>query len=120
AARRPRHAGVPVHVSGGGVGRGGGGGGGGSTGAVPVPVTTALTEPPVQLKVTFVPKAPAVGGLNRTTTVWVPPGPRTNAPPEITVNGALVAAAPLAVLPPEFVAVNERSVDPPTVTDPKL
>ena len=35
------------------------------------------------------------------------------------MNGAAVAAAPLTVLPLEFVAVNEWSTDPPTVTDPK-
>ena len=58
-------------------------------------------------------------GLNRTTIVWLPPGPSTNAPPEITVNGAAVAAAPLIVLPPEFVAVNEWSTDPPKDTNPK-
>ena len=78
-----------------------------------------LVEPLPQVKLTFVLKAPAVVGLNRTTTVWLPPGPSTNAPPEITVKGALVAAAPVTVLPPEFVAVNERSTAPPTRTDPK-
>ena len=35
------------------------------------------------------------------------------------MNGAVAAAAPLTVLPPEFVAVNAWSTDPPTVTDPK-
>jgi len=98
---------------------GSGGGGGGGGGDVAVPVTTADVEPPFQVKLMFVPKAPAVVGLNRTTTVWLPPGPSTNALPEITRKGATVEAVPLAVLPPEFMTVNERSADPPTTAEPK-
>jgi len=84
-----------------------------------VPVTTAVVEPPLQVKLTFVPYAPVVVGLNCATTVWLPPGPSTNGLPESTLNGPLPAAVPLTELPPEFLTVNERSADPPTATDPK-
>ena len=71
------------------------------------------------MKLTLVPNAPAVEGANRTTTVWLPPGPSTNELPEITTYGTPADAVPVAVLAPEFVTVNDRSTDPPTVTDPK-
>src|SRR5207245_2541362 len=95
------------------------GGAGGGGGGAAVPVTNAVAAPPFHVKFTLVPKPPAEMGLNCTTTVWLPPGPRTNELPETTVNGPLVAAAPLTVLVPEFVAVNERSATFPMVTDPK-
>ena len=54
-------------------------------------------------------------------TVWLAPGARVNEPPETTLNGAVVEAAPLTVLPDPagFVTVNERSDDTPMSTVPK-
>src|SRR2546428_8875989 len=90
-----------------------------STAAVPEPVTDRAAVPAFELKPTLFAKLPATVGLNRTTTVWLVPAVRPNEPPETTPNGAAMDAVPVSVPPPEFVTVNERSTDPPTVTTPK-
>src|SRR5205807_7425698 len=83
----------------------------------PVPVTSRAADPVPQSKTMAAPYAAAAGGVNRTTTVWLAPGGRLNAPPETTLNGgpASLEIVPLAVRPPRFVTVNARSADPPTV-----
>ena len=77
------------------------------TTATPTPVTTREIVPPFAVKFTLPVAVDADVGLNRTVTAWLAPAPtRENAPPDTTLNGAVVVTAPDTPPPPVFDTVN--------------
>jgi hypothetical protein len=86
---------------------------------VPVPTRAPEAPPPLELMVMVPAKLPAAVGVNRTTTVWLPPAARLNGPPDATVKGAVLDVVPVRTRPPEFVTVRDWSPDVPIATVPK-